>query len=44
MSYPARLTSDPPPNPFAPSLLPQGDYLPYNYHNNFVNSPTVSKK
>lgn len=49
MHLPSRLPIDSHPNPFLqsinpPHISPSGQYSPYNYHNNYVNSPSSHKK
>lgn len=49
MHLPSRLPIDSHPNPFLQSINPpqissSGHYSPYNYHNNYLNSPSSHKK
>lgn len=47
MTYPARLPIDSMSNPFTLSLNPQSssnNYTPYNYHNNYIDSPAAHRK
>lgn len=49
MHLPSRIPIESQTNPFTssinpPQLFTSGTYSPYNYHNNSVNSPSVSKK